>query len=349
MKSRLVALGLALVLLAGAVGSAAFQLVSSGESMTVAAQKFLGGLTAEQKAKTLLPYDSPKRVDWHFIPKAERKGLQIREMNPDQRKLALALLRSSLSEIGYGKATRIMELEALLKELEKTRTNTPLRDTERYYFTVFGEPTLEGKWGLSIEGHHMSHNFVVEKGRVVSSTPSMFGANPAVVKSSPIAGIDAGLRLLAKEEMIAFDLLHALDADQRKIAVIAEKALDEVRSAGAPQPPTDAPVGIAGAKLTDDQKKILWALIEAYAANAPDDVAKQRLDEIRAAGVDKLHFAWAGADRPGVGHYYRVQGDSFVIEFVNTQPDAAGNIANHIHCTWRDLRGDFAIAIKPAP
>ena len=59
-----------------------------------------------------------------------------------------------------------------------------------------------------------------------------------------------------------------------------------------------------------------------------------------------MHFAWAGATKPGVGHYYRVQGPTFLIEFVNVQPDAAGNIANHIHCVWRDMRGDFGIPIK---
>lgn len=347
MRLRATAWLTALLLLCSAAGAAAYyRATSSGESMTTAAEKFLASLTPEQRAKAALDYEIPQRLDWHFIPKAERKGLQIKEMTPEQRQAALALLRSSLSEVGYGKASKIMEMEALLKELEKTRTGTPLRDTERYYFTVFGPPKADGKWGLSIEGHHMSHNFVVEQGKVISSTPSMFGANPAMVKSSPVKGIEAGQRLLAKEEQYAFDLLASLTPEQRKVAVIAEKALDEVRSAGAPQPPTDAPVGIAASKLTDDQKKILWSLIESYVVNVPDDVAKERFEAAKIGGPDKLYFAWAGADKPGVGHYYRVQGEAFVIEFVNTQPDAAGNPANHIHCTWRDLRGDFAIPVK---
>ena len=67
------------------------------------------------------------------------------------------------------------------------------------------------------------------------------------------------------------------------------------------------------------------------------------MKELDAAGFDKVHFAWAGATEPGVGHYYRVQGPTCLVEFVNTQPDAAGNIANHIHCYWRDIRGDFAL------
>ena len=345
MKLRMVLAGAAAVLLTAAA-VVAVQANRTGPAMTGAAQQFLASLNDEQRAKTVLEYDSPLRLDWHFIPKASRKGLQIREMNDAQRQLARTLLKTSLSEVGYGKASRIIEYEALLKELEKAKTGTPLRDTERYYFTVFGQPSDKSKWGLSIEGHHMSLNFVVEGGRVASSSPEMFGANPANIKSDALAGYKAGERILAKEEQLAFDLLASLDADQRQTTVIAEKAFDEVRGAGAPQPPTDAPVGIAAAKLNDAQKKLLRQLIETYAHNVPEEVAADRMSSLADGGFDKVHFAWAGADKPGVGHYYRIQGTGFVIEFVNTQPDAAGNPANHIHCTWRDLRGDFAIPLK---
>ncbi len=58
-----------------------------------------------------------------------------------------------------------MALEGLLNELEKSRTDAkPIRDTERYYFTVFGKPAADSRWGLSVEGHHMSLNFVVDQG-----------------------------------------------------------------------------------------------------------------------------------------------------------------------------------------
>lgn len=346
MKTRFAAVLIASLVLLTTLASAAYQAMATGDKLTAIAAKFLESLSPELRAKALLPYDAPQRVDWHFIPKAERKGVQIREMDARQREIAMYLLKTALSEAGYGKATKIIQLEALLKELEKNKTGTPLRDTERYYFTVFGQPTADGKWGLSIEGHHMSHNFVIEKGKVVSSTPSMFGVNPAIVKASPVSGIEVGTRVLAQEEQLAFDLLASLDAEQRKVAVIAPKALDEVRTAGAPLPPTDPAVGLAGSKLNDAQKKLLLSVVEAYANNWANDVASAQLDPIRAAGVDKLFFAWAGSDKPGVGHYYRVQGETFVLEFVNTQPDAAGNPANHIHCTWRDLRGDFAIPLK---
>jgi len=345
MKRLALALGL-LVAVAAVAWGAYLRVGGPGGEMISAADKWLGTLTAEQKAKVVMSYDAPERVDWHFIPKATRKGLQIKEMNEEQRKAAHALLQSALSQVGYSKATKIMSLEKVLRELEKTKVGGNIRDPERYYFTIFGQPSDTSKWGLSVEGHHTSMNFVVDKGKVVSSTPLMFGTNPAVMKNDDIEGIAKGTRVLAAEEELAFDLLKSLSADQRKEAVIAETALKEVRNDGKPQPPTEEATGIAVSKLTDAQKKTLHSLIETYAANVPDEVAKERLTDIEKSGFEKVKFAWAGADKPGIGHYYRIQGATFLIEFVNTQPDAAGNPANHIHCLWRDMRGDFAIPIK---
>jgi hypothetical protein len=42
-----------------------------------------------------------------------------------------------------------------------------------------------------------------------------------------------------------------------------------------------------------------------------------------------------------------VQGKRFLIEFVNVQADPAGNPANHIHCVYRDLSGDFDLPVAP--
>lgn len=348
-RQRLSALLVALaVILSATAAWSYFKLAVTGQTMAEAADAFLKTLSAEQRAKAALPYDDPKRLDWHFIPKPDgaREGLQVREMSADQRKAAHALLKAALSEAGYAKATRIMELESLLHELEKAKGGKQLRDSERYFFTVFGGPNKEGKWGLGVEGHHLSLNFVVDKGNVVSSTPTAFCANPATVMNDGVPTIKKGTRVLAKEETLAFDLLASLTPEQKKAALIAEKAPGDVRDAGKAQAPTDAPVGLLAEKLSGQQRGILVSLIEEYANNLPADVAKERREAIESDGPAKTYFAWAGADKPGVGHYYRIQGPSFVIEFVNTQADSAGNPANHIHSVWRDLRGDFGIAVK---
>jgi hypothetical protein len=314
--------------------------------MSRAAQKFLETLTEQQRSLTLMDYDTPQRVAWHFIPKSERKGLQIKHMTKPQREAAHGLLRAALSEVGYGKAVKIMALEQVLHELEKERSGSNIRDPERFYFTLFGPPKEQGRWGLSVEGHHLSLNFVVQDGQVISSTPTFMGANPAHLKNQVPGGLPRGTRVLAKEELLAFELVNSLADEQREKALIAEKALREIRQAGSAQAPQEPAVGLSAGEMTKEQRRTFRALVEAYLANMPDEVRQARTDAIRDGGTDNVRFAWAGPTEPGIGHYYRVQGPSFLIEFVNTQPDAAGNPANHIHCVWRDMHGDFAIPIE---
>ena len=221
------------------------------------------------------------------------------------------------------------------------------RDPLKYYFTVFGEPGADSRWGLSVEGHHLSFNFVVDKNEVVASTPQFMAANPTKVAktydTTPL--LKKGEQVLAAEEQLGFDLVNSLNDEQRKVAIIADKAPKEIRAAGEAQPPQEKPVGLSVQRLNDKQEEILEKLIAEYIAAMPADVAAQRRKEI-ANSNSKVYFAWAGATKPGIGHYYRVQGPTFLIEFVNTQPDAAGNPASHIHCIWRDPRGDFGIEIQ---
>ena len=322
---------------------AVYEEASPAADLAKAATSFVGSLTSEQRGVAVMPYDTPKRVDWHFIPKPERKGLQFKLMTKVQQQASMKLLRSALSQIGYDKATKIMSLENLLKELEAGKGSN-IRDPERYFFTLFGTPG-QGRWGLSVEGHHLSLNFVIEGDRVISSTPQVFSTNPAIVKTENKAGIAVGTRMLEKEETLAFELVNGLTDEQKKTAIFDKTALKEVRNAGVPQPPNEPAIGLAMSKLTDGQKKTLKELVEVYCSAMPSKVAAERIDDIQKAGWDDVKFAWAGATEPGIGHYYRIQGPTFLVEFVNTQPDAAGNKANHIHAMWRDMRGDFALPI----
>jgi hypothetical protein len=318
---------------------------SNAVDMTKAAGEFLDSLSAQERATALLPYEDDRRVDWHFIPKPARKGLKVGDMSQAQREAASQLLSTALSQVGYDKAKTIMSLEEILRVLEGAKGQN-IRDPLRYYFTIFGEPVEKGRWGLSVEGHHLSLNFVVDSGRVVSHTPAFFGANPAIVKNEVPDSAPIGTRVLKAEEELAFELLGSLTPEQRKLAVIAAAAPRDIRAGGEPQPPSTAPEGIAVEKLNDAQKKVLRSLLVAYTEKMRAEISAELWSKIEQAGFDKIHYAWAGADQPGVGHYYRVQGPTFLVEFVNTQPDSAGNPANHIHSVWRDTSGDFNIRLK---
>lgn len=315
-----------------------------GNAPIAATKAFLATLSAEQKTKAQLDYDVDSRVGWHFIPMETRKGLPLMEMSAEQQQAAKAVLRAVVSQLGYDKTTTIMQLESILLQLEGPKS-VGRRNPEKYYFTIFGAPATKQTWGLSIEGHHLSLNFSLQGNQIVDSTPQFLGANPADLKESYGEQFPKGLRVLRAEEQLGFALVKSLDESQLAKAKLPGEVPQEIRGAGEPQPPSEAPRGIAASELTAEQKAQLKKLIEAYSSKMKQGVVKKRWEAIEQAGFDKIHFAWAGAMKPGIGHYYAVQGPTFVIEFINVQADAAGNPANHIHCVWRDMQGDFNLPL----
>jgi hypothetical protein len=307
---------------------------STGSQMASAASRFLSALDQEQVAKAAYAFDAPERLHWHFIPRP-RKGLPIKEMTPAQRALAFGLIQSGLAGTGYLKATTIMSLEQILKEMEQGKG--PVRDPELYFVTIFGKPSDRGRWGWRVEGHHLSLNFTLEQGKVVAATPAFFGSNPAEVRQGP----REGLRALADVEDRALRLVQALDGKQAKEALLSDTAPKDIRAANTPQPPDDTAQGIAYSDMNDEQREMLKALVEAYAQDMPAEVAKSWLEEIKQAGPQHVRFAWFGPTDRLQPHAYRVQGPTFLIEFNNTQ-----NGANHIHSVWRNMLGDFGVPLK---
>jgi hypothetical protein len=323
---------------AGVVGLAVWASAfydTAGSQMANAAGRLLAALDHEQGAKARFEFDSPERLNWHFIPR-ERQGLPIKSMTPAQQALTFGLLNTGVSASGSLKATTIMSLEQVLRELEQGRG--PNRDPELYFLSIFGKPSDSGKWGWRIEGHHLSLNFTLEDGKITSATPAFFGANPAEVRQGP----RGGLRTLADREDRALRLVQSLDEKQKKSAVLDDVAPKEIRTktVNTPQPPTDEAAGVEYAQLNDAQRQTLRGLVESYAEDMPTEVAKVWLGEIRDKGPDAVKFAWFGPADRSQGHAYRVQGPTFLIEFNNTQ-----NNANHIHSVWRSMLGDFGMPL----
>jgi hypothetical protein len=95
------------------------------------------------------------------------------------------------------------------------------------------------------------------------------------------------------------------------------------------------PSGLPASAMNARQFDALMALMEEYARNVPDELAKSRIAQINNAGRN-IYFAWAGGINRDDPRYYRVQTPFFLIEFDDTQDNA-----NHIHSVWRDLSRDF--------
>lgn len=335
------------IVAAGLVGAACLSKEgeSAGVQMSDAADKLVNSLTAEQKSAALFAFDDKERTNWNFVPlqdkdkKPTRKGLRVELMTEEQKRAISALLRAGTSASGFLKATTIMSLESVLAQLEQK--GAMVRNPGWYFVSIFGTPSKAGKWGWRIEGHHLSLNFVVDRGKIVAATPAFFGANPAEIKAGP----RKGLRTLREAEELALDLFAALDDDQRKVALQARR-FPEIEQ-GKPIAHPGAPKGIAASKMNEKQHGILMKLIQSYAERMPSEVAASELADVKAGGIDKIHFAFTqDNDERGKPYTYRIQGPTFLIEFLNVQPDSAGNPANHIHSSWRDLRGDFGIAAR---
>ncbi|HKT79644.1 MAG TPA: DUF3500 domain-containing protein [Vicinamibacterales bacterium] len=317
----------------------------TGSAMATAATRFVQSLTPEQRQQAAFAFESDERLKWHFIPTDmfPRNGLTIKAMTPAQRALALELLKTGMSQRGYMTVTQIMDLENVLRDLEaaqraaapaggRGRGEAMVRDPERYFFSVFGTPAPKGTWGWRVEGHHVSLHFTVVNGEFISGAPTFFGVNPAEVRSGP----KTGQRILADNEDAARTLLMALDPPRRAKALIDTNAPGDILTMN--QLPINplAPAGLLAADMTAPQRDLLMKLITAYSSAMTDDVANDRMEKIRKAGIDKVAFVWAGDAERGKRHYYRVQGPTFLIEYDNTQNDA-----NHIHSVWRDFDGDF--------
>ena len=294
-----------------------------------AARQFLATLEPDKAQKARYAYDSAERFHWNFVP-IKRNGLSFKEMTAEQQKAALALLRVGVSDEGVKRLDTLRQLENVLKEIE--HGGGPVRDPDLYFITVFGEPSESGTWGWRYEGHHVSLQWSLQDGKVVADTPQFLGANPAEVRE----GRMKGTRLLAKEEDAGFDLLNSLDAAQKKEAVVSPTAPNEILTGNSRRAEIQKDSGIAYSSLTATQKQKLETLIVQHTALQTPELAQKRMAALRQAGQPVIKFAWMGGVEKGQGHYYRVQGKTFLIEFDNTQ-----NNANHIHTVWRDFKGDF--------
>lgn len=324
--------------------------------------------TPEQRNAALLSdFGDPRRVDWDMIPKPDRTGVSLHMLDRHQKVLTWDLIRMCLPQRTFTKVLAITQLEAVLRDYEHALLGPALqawRTPDSYFLTIFGRPGFEDTWALRFLGHHVSLNVTVIQERWIVATPVALGAQPTEYE-----GV---LKPLEEDEGLGFALLEALDDDQKSQAVIhdvspADFVTRQVSRIGAVElgdnydlgmlqyKITDAdreatrfdrskPRGICGAALTYPQQQQLWELIDCFLTRLPDEAIEAQQWRLRKAGIDHVHFAWAGATCRGASHYFRVQTDCFLIEAVN-----AVNGGNHLHTVLRDLDNDFGYELLTDP
>lgn len=291
-------------------------------AVAAATADFLDRLPPKLVASAFLPFDTEARRQWAYWP-APRPGVALAGLDRGALKAAHRLLGTLLPLAAFARAVTIMSLDEVLDRIEGYRSDR--RHGLDYWIAVFGRPG-DQPWGVRFEGHHVSVHATIVGGDV-RLTPLFLGANPAVVED----GGRAVVAPLGPEERLGFELLHALSTEQRSAAVISDRAPDDIASRNLPRLERAAgpPPGLPLAALTGTSAGAAAdQLLAVYLDRIPDGAL--RPDPHGAA------FAWAGADEPGFGHYYRVAGPRLLIELDNTQDGA-----NHVHTVVRDPGADF--------
>ena len=297
--------------------------------------ELVDSLDKDQKALLQKDFESPERTQWHYIPKKERKGLKLSEMNKTQYAKMLEVLNFVFSEQGVKKLLAVIEMEKVLKEYEGNK-----RDPGKYYFTLFGQ-VGQAKWGFSFEGHHISLNFTFEGDKLISGTPMFFGANPATLLKNKSSQLREGERPMAIEEDLAFDLVKSFDDEQKKLGLNPKASQRDLKGAKQAKPGQYEDFGIQWSQLKKDQQDLLLKLIKngyvdnykgAYAEAAWQKILKQK---------ESLKFSFYGGASLTEPHYYRIIGTTTVIVLFNTQNGTQKTPVNHVHLLWRDRNTDF--------
>lgn len=187
--------------------------------MVEAANDLLSSLDNDQRSAACWSLDDPERRLWFYTP-TDHGGLPLTDMDSKQHRLVWRLVAAGLSEAGYNTAAVIVGQENVLDRAENFGVDFGRdrgRDPLLYWIALFGEPSTNGTWAWRFGGHHVSLNFVVANGRVVSATPSFFGADPASV---PLLGPHLH-RPLAAVEDLGRELVRSFDGTQQQSAILS--------------------------------------------------------------------------------------------------------------------------------
>ena len=293
-----------------------------------ALNNFLMLLSAEQLKQVTYSFNDKDRTDWHYFPKDSRPGIAYAQLDEKQRAQFKNFLQHYLSDQGIQKVHLIMALEQTLRELEgRDIVSDSYRDPEKFNFMLFKKNDDIYTWRF--EGHHLSLNFTIVN-KQISVTPSFYGANPAeylVGNKSIIA--------LENEKKLAVNLMETLTQAQRERTIFSNTPPYDIITGVKEKTSLKNKVGIAYSALSKLQQNTLRALIDTYVSNLEENIKHTKWNEIE-ENLNSIYFGWAGDPTGEQGHYYRIHGDSFVIEYDNARSNA-----NHIHTVWRDFNNDF--------
>jgi uncharacterized protein DUF3500 len=320
----------------------------STEPIRRAVNEFLAILDSEQQQRCRFDLASDAwRRWWNIHPYLMRHGVLLEDLTQQQREVALAVVKQTLSAAGFQTARDVMRLNHTIGEITGSWTEY---GEWVYFMSVFGEPSEHEPWGWQIDGHHLIVNcFVI--GDQVSITPVFMGSEPVVAET----GIYAGTSVLQTEQNEGLAFIQSFNAQQRAKAILYDSILSTVlppeRGIGSDGRVQTAAFrdnmvipyeGIPSCELTPGQREELMRLAALYTSKLRPGHAELWLDAVR-EHLDETYFMWMGGTGDEDVFYYRIHSPVILIEF-DHQPGIAFATDEptraHIHTVVRTPNGN---------
>lgn len=290
------------------------------EAMVLAARDLLAVLDDEGRSALVHAVDAPEWQTW-ANPEFMQfdTGLRL-DLQPEAvRDASTALVRASLSPMGYDLVRAMMRINGFLGEVVDLPT---VLSEFSYNVVLYGEPDLRTPWGWQLFGHHCAVSCLVVEGRMVVS-PVFLGAEPDEIDDGPHAGLR---HVLAERIDLGTALMAALPPAQRSAATVYAQMVDPAMPPGRVHPGDERhlggafqdnrviPVeGVAVAEMPTEAQEIAVRIAESFVSLLPDGPRAARLREVR-AHLDETSFSWIGGHQPGDVFYYRLQSPVLVAE-----------------------------------
>jgi len=311
---------------------------ASIESFRLAMVDFRNSLSSDLLNTAAACLDGPRLTQWSNLPAAfnQRDGINYGQLSAAQLTSFKNLMQLFLSADGYQKVNEISVLaEGFLNAINSTDWNP-----DRYFITLFGDPTTSGSWGFQLDGHHCAINFLVH-GDNVSIVPAFLGGEPTVGTFN-----NTPFDIFKDERDLALALYNGFTTAENSAAVSNGNA--GTMLVGPPENGGDAFAGAYdytqfanGLKYSDmsatTQANVVL-LMKEYVYNLNTIFADIWWADIM-ANIDDTYFVWLdNVDTPTAQtqFYYRIYNPYLWVEYNMDSPAANGvENWNHAHTITR--------------
>ncbi|MEL6299405.1 MAG: DUF3500 domain-containing protein [Pseudomonadota bacterium] len=311
---------------------------ATGAQMAAAATDLLAALDEAQRAAATFAVGGRRWLRWNYMTgSAFSPGVPMERMTAAQKERALTLLQSGLSQAGFDKAKRVMLQQDILRDLMKKGSQN--RNRDRFSVMVFGEPGASGIWGWRWEGHHLSLTYTLDGPNVVSVTPNSFSSEPNTVWDGPHKGMTA----LPDEERLGRQIFADLSPKLQALARFQDRSPGNVRATAGREGRIKTRAGVPLSDLTTPQRDLVVRLLDVYTSDhLPADLAGVQKARAREGDLNAARFAWAGDEtREGASIYYRLHGDTFLIEFASLHGQPL-----HLHTAVHDRQRNLGRHVR---